>query len=245
MWLAQVTIPLTPRGDRQIATTVVVAALAAGVALLAVGRLGVRRAGAVAAICCATGLAAEVVGTRTGLPFGDYAYTDELTPQVLGVPVVVVLAWFGMGLPATAVARRIVVGGGALRRAARVGVAAVALTGWDLFLDPQMVREGYWVWPGGGAYRGIPLSNFAGWLVVSALLAAALERPAEASGDDRALAGVFALMAVMEAVGFAVFFGDLVVAAAGAAVCLPLALAALGRAPVARAAHPTTRAGIA
>ncbi len=27
-----------------------------------------------------------------------------------------------------------------------------------------MVREGYWSWPGGGRYEGVPLSNFAGWL---------------------------------------------------------------------------------
>ena len=39
-----------------------------------------------------TGLAAEVLGVRTGFPFGEYAYTDALQPQVLGVPVVVPLA---------------------------------------------------------------------------------------------------------------------------------------------------------
>ena len=31
-----------------------------------------------------------------------------------------------------------------------------------------MAREGYWSWPGGGRYEGIPASNFAGWLVTSA-----------------------------------------------------------------------------
>ena len=49
------------------------------------------------------------------------------------------------------------------RRALRVPLAAGALTAWDVFLDPRMVREGYWTWPGGGRYEGVPASNFAGW----------------------------------------------------------------------------------
>ena len=43
-----------------------------------------------------------------------------------------------------------------------------ALTAWDVFLDPRMAREGYWSWPGGGRYEGIPASNFLGWLVTGA-----------------------------------------------------------------------------
>jgi hypothetical protein len=48
-------------------------------------------------------------------------------------------------------------------RAHRLGSAA--LTAWDLFLDPQMVGEGYWTWAKRGVYRGIPLSNYVGWFV--------------------------------------------------------------------------------
>ena len=61
------------------------------------------------------------------------------------------------------------VGRGGLGRAAagaaRVRAAAGALTAWDVFLDPRMVREGYWSWPGGGRYEGVPASNFLGWWV--------------------------------------------------------------------------------
>jgi putative membrane protein len=51
------------------------------------------------------------------------------------------------------------------RRAARIPLAAGALTAWDVFLDPRMAREGFWTWPGGGRYEGIPASNFVGWFV--------------------------------------------------------------------------------
>jgi putative membrane protein len=60
------------------------------------------------------------------------------------------------------------VGGGravSRRRAPRIALAAGALTAWDVFLDPRMAREGYWSWPGGGRYEGIPASNFLGWFV--------------------------------------------------------------------------------
>jgi hypothetical protein len=76
------------------------------------------------------------------------------------VPLVIPLAWTMMAYPALLVA-------GASRPPAGGPVAALALATWDLFLDPQMVDAGHWVWLGGGGptLLGIPLSNFAGWLV--------------------------------------------------------------------------------
>ncbi|MEO5679080.1 MAG: carotenoid biosynthesis protein [Acidimicrobiales bacterium] len=223
MWLAQVVTPLFGRGHRQGPTTVVVVLLAAAALGATAAAVGWRRAAVAVAAATAVGVAVEAVGTRTGLPFGEYRYTDRLQPQVLGVPVVVALAWAGMGLPAWAVAGRLV-----RPVAARIVVGSVALTAWDLFLDPQMVAEGFWVWPGGGAYRGIPLPNFAGWLAVSAVLMAVFALVAPAARSAVAVAA-YLLMAVMEVLGFLLFFGDAVVAVVGGVVCVPLGLAALAR----------------
>lgn len=131
------------------------------------------------------GLAAEAVGVRTGLPFGQYSYAGTLGPQVLGVPVVVPLAWLMTAYPVLLAARR-------LTRSSRVPLLVVplgafGLMAWDVFLDPQMVGDGHWAWvdpsPSLPGVDGIPLTNFAGWLVVGAvmmlLLTAALPR------DDR------------------------------------------------------------
>ena len=221
MWLTQVVTPLFERGHRQLPTTVVVVLLAAAALCATAVSAGWRRAVVAVGAATAVGVAVEAVGTRTGLPFGEYRYTDALQPQVLGVPGVVALAWAGMGLPAWAVASRLV-----RPLAARIGVGAVALTGWDLFLDPQMVAEGFWVWPGGGAYRGIPLSNFAGWLAVSALLMGVFALTVRWA-DSALAAGTYLLMAVMEVLGFLLFFGDPVVAVVGGVVCVPLGVAAL------------------
>jgi uncharacterized membrane protein len=111
----------------------------------------------------AAGFGAELVGVASARPFGHYAYSDKLGPRVRGVPVLAAAAWAMMARPSWVVAGLI-----ARRRAARVLAAAGALTAWDVFLDPRMVREGYWTWPGGGRYEGVPLSNFAGWFVTGA-----------------------------------------------------------------------------
>ncbi|WP_328344351.1 carotenoid biosynthesis protein [Micromonospora sp. NBC_00421] len=62
--------------------------------------------------------------------------------------------------------------------AGRVALATVGLAGWDLFLDPQMVAEGYWVWrdatPALPGLPGIPVSNYLGWLLFAVLLMSAL-----------------------------------------------------------------------
>src|SRR5690606_367514 len=50
-------------------------------------------------------------------------------------------------------------------------VSALAMTAWDLTMDPVMVHEVHaWVWVDGGAWFGVPFSNFAGWVLVNAII---------------------------------------------------------------------------
>ncbi|WP_226899866.1 carotenoid biosynthesis protein [Nonomuraea phyllanthi] len=191
----------------------IVVLLAACAVAFAAGAWGPRRAAGAFCAAVAIGYAAEVIGVLTGFPFGAYRYSDVLWPQVAGVPVVVALAWGGMGLAAYAVAAAVVPAGGW----ARVCAGAGALTAWDLFLDPQMVRLGLWSWVEDGFYRGIPLTNFAGWLLVSALVMLAVGRVCGGAGAGRGLLALYTVMAVMETVAFAAVFDppDLAVAVAG------------------------------
>ncbi|MFI6705555.1 carotenoid biosynthesis protein [Nonomuraea sp. NPDC050478] len=206
----QVASGLAARPERF--TGLIVALLAASAVAFAAGAWGTRRALAAFGAAVLTGYAAEVVGVLTGFPFGEYAYSDVLWPQVGGVPVVVAVAWGGMGLAAYAVAATLFGGW------ARVCAGAAALTAWDLFLDPQMVRLGLWTWAADdGFYRGIPLSNFAGWLLVSALVMLVVGRVAGDAAPGRGLLAVYTVMAVMETIAFAAVFDptDPLVAAAG------------------------------
>ena len=226
---AMIAFPLATRGGdgRRLVSTVVVAGLATTTAATAADRWGVLRTAVAGAVVVTGAAVVEGVGTATGRPFGRYRYSDRLVPQVAGLPVVVPGAWWAMALPAREVAHAAL--GSRSSRPARIALGAVALTAWDLFLDPQMTTEGYWTWARRGRYRGIPLSNYAGWLVTGAAIMAVLEAVLPPGEPDRALVAQYAGMAVMETVGFAAFFGDRVVAAIGGVGTLPLAAAALWR----------------
>ena len=88
------------------------------------------------------GFAVEALGVATGFPFGRYAYGAALGPTLLGVPLVIPLAWTWMAWPAWIAAGHLT--GHSAAPGGRS--AAVGLAAWDLFLDPQMVAEGYWTW---------------------------------------------------------------------------------------------------
>jgi putative membrane protein len=145
------------------------------------------RRGALAGVVAGTiGFGAELVGVATGRPFGRYSYSDRLGPRVRGVPLLAGAAWALLARPAWVVAGRL-----SDRPALRVPLAAAALTAWDVFLDPRMAREGYWTWPGGGRYEGVPASNFAGWLATALpafAIVAALDGEPPDTRDDGALA---------------------------------------------------------
>ncbi len=145
----------TPAG-----TKAIVALLLGASSADAVAARGARRGTALVGSAAALGFATELLGVATGKPFGHYAYSAQLGRKVGGVPLAAAAAWTMMARPAWVVAGLI-----SRRRAARVALAAGALTAWDVFLDPRMAREGYWTWPGGGRYEGVPASNFAGWFV--------------------------------------------------------------------------------
>ena len=206
MVTGMIATPLFEQGgeERRMLALVVVAALFVCGLASAVHSYG-RRAVFAASMIVVFTFIVEVVGSTTGFPFGSYDYTDALTPRLFDVPIVVSFAWAGITLVAH----------GAF--GARITVMAGAITAWDAFLDPQMVGEGYWQWqPATLAYRGIPLVNYAGWLLtatITSTIAVAVCRTATRRVVLPRVA--YTTLAVLSAVGFAFFFDDLLVAAVG------------------------------
>jgi lycopene beta-cyclase len=178
-----------------------VALLACGVTVILAEAWGVRAALTTAALILVLSWLIELMGSTTGFPFGSYYYANILRPQILGVPVVVPLAWLMMLPPAWAVAAALT---GATRGWRFVAFSAAAFTAWDLFLDPQMVGWRFWVWNSPGAYFGIPLLNFAGWFVASALLTVVI-RPAQPPIVP--LLSIFTITWLLQTVGLALFWG--------------------------------------
>ena len=95
-------------------------------------------------------------------------------------------------------------------------VAAFAFAAWDLFLDPQMVAWGYWVWARPGAYFGIPVINYFGWILSAFLLswvALALVRPP--LPPRRPLLIIYTATWALQSVGLGLFWAMPGPAAAG------------------------------
>lgn len=226
---AMIATPLRRRGRRAGLASVVVSGLAVSSLGAATRRWGPARSVGALAVTAAGTLAVERVGTTTGIPFGRYAYTGILRPTVGDVPAVVPLAWFAMAVPARETAHGAL--GGRSSPLRRIVLGAALLSAWDLFLDPQMVGEGYWRWARPGRYRGIPLGNYLGWFCTGLAVMAVLERllPPERDRADADLVGQYGFVTGMSSLGFAAFFGDRVVAAVGGAASLPAAGLALWR----------------
>jgi uncharacterized membrane protein len=185
--LAEVAYPLVSGTGRDALTVLTVLLFAAtSLAHAAVSR-GRRAAVAVLAVLAGGGLLADAVGVATGFPFGAYRFAGTLGPAVLGVPLVIPFGWLMMGWPAYLVGARLGHRGG---RAGRVLVAGWALASWDLFLDPQLVAAGHWRWLSPGPARpgvpDVPLSNYAGWLLVAIVLMTALDVVLEPGPDTGA-----------------------------------------------------------
>lgn len=221
-FLAAAQVASADAGHLLLFVWLIVGLLAAAAICFTAARAGWPRSVAAGAAGFAIGLAAEWTGTRTGFPFGAYRYTALLRPALAGVPLVVPLAWAAMGLPAYAVGCAI-----GRRRAARIAAGTVALAAWDLFLDPQMLRDRFWLWAHPGPYQGVPWTNFGGWLLVSALLISVADVVLSGSAALRQLVITYSAMAVLETVGFAVIFphGRAVALAGAAGMGLPAALA--------------------
>jgi uncharacterized membrane protein len=146
---------------------------------------GPRTVAALVLVVTVGGFLVEALGVATGFPFGSYVYSGALGPQLLGVPLIIPLAWTWMAWPAWLAAGRL-----CAPLIGRIPIAAFGLAAWDLFLDPQMVAEGYWRWldpaPALPGLPGIPVSNYLGWLGFALLVMILLSQLSGLStGDDR------------------------------------------------------------
>ncbi len=138
-------------------------------------------------------LSSELLGTSTGLPFGDYGYLSGLGYKIAGlVPFTIPLSWFYLGFSCYIIARA-----GFdntqlpnwLRHAGAIFCGSLLLTSWDFVLDPAMSQTAvpFWEWKTPGPFFGMPYLNFAGWMETGAVFmsVAALLWPKERIQLDR------------------------------------------------------------
>ncbi len=119
-------------------------------------------------------LAIETSAMITGFPYGHFGYSELLGYRLFGLtPWTVFLAWTPLVLAAYGIAARLVVG--SRLWAVRIILVSILLVVFDLVLDPGAVKIGFWRYEGGGAFYGVPVSNFVGWLFSGAVGGIVLE----------------------------------------------------------------------
>lgn len=120
---------------------------------------------------------AEWSSTRTGFPFGLYHYTGETRGRELfldNVPMMDPLSFAFLAYASFCLARAVL--GGRRVSAPRLALATgVLMMILDVVIDPLAVRGDRWFlgriffYAEEGLYFGVPLSNFAGWVLVGAV----------------------------------------------------------------------------
>jgi len=120
----------------------------------------------------AVAFAAEYASTRVGVPFGLYHYTGTtrgIELYLANVPFFDSLSFPFLAYASFCLARRVL---GPVGRGRLTLLAGVLMMLLDVVIDPLAVRGDRWFlgrifyYADAGAYFGVPLSNFAGWLVV-------------------------------------------------------------------------------
>jgi uncharacterized membrane protein len=123
-----------------------------------------------AGLCLGVGSLFESVSLRTGFPFGHYRFTDLMGPKLFDLPILLVLAYVGMGYLSWVVGLVMLecedepLSGSMIVLVPLV--ASFAMTAWDVSMDPIWADIDHaWVWRDGGSYYGVPVSNFFGWFL--------------------------------------------------------------------------------
>jgi putative membrane protein len=145
--------------------------------LLIAGRdLGRRGALVWLAVGFSVAFMAEYSSTRIGFPFGLYAYSGTTRDRELfvsNVPFFDPLSFPFLAYASWCLARLAL---GRPRGFAVVTLAGALMMLADVVIDPLAVRGGRWFlghvfsYPAGGAYFGVPISNFAGWWLVGSAI---------------------------------------------------------------------------
>jgi uncharacterized membrane protein len=194
------------------------------------------------AVASSISLAAEYLSTHTGFPYGRYDYianTHGSELYISNIPIFVPLTfgtviWAGRALINKASVRpgTLIVGG---------ALFAAAI---DLVIDPMTLRGGTWFlgwlynYRSSGPWFNVPWSNYAGWILVGALILAV-----DALFEAKAPKKVDAIRGPMLAYGTCGFFIVIALATshwaiAGASAGVTIVIMSLARARLGGAAAP-------
>jgi putative membrane protein len=143
--------------DWFLAATPLTLMISSGLLLLNHAEWNLRAVFAFVAIGCA-GFLVEVLGVKTGIIFGEYAYGPTLGVKLWSVPLVIGLNWLLLTYSTGALVARL-----RLPNWLQAALAAAAMTALDILIEPVAMALDFWQWEGGM----VPIQNYLAWFGVS------------------------------------------------------------------------------
>uniref|UniRef100_UPI004047E619 carotenoid biosynthesis protein n=2 Tax=Roseivirga sp. TaxID=1964215 RepID=UPI004047E619 len=107
------------------------------------------------------GFFAEVLGVKTGMIFGDYAYGETLGIKVLNVPLSIGLNWAILIYIAGIVSNKLFE-----NFWLRISFGSILMVLLDFLIEPVAIDFDFWTWN----TPEIPIQNYIGWFILSLLL---------------------------------------------------------------------------
>lgn len=127
-------------------------------------------------LCYIISMLSEILGTSTGMFFGNYKYSKVLGTGIYDVPLVIGINWFiiiycvscAMYLLAHRLHKKTsAVSPGWFKAITIITDSAMLAVAMDWLLEPAAIKLNFWNWQ-----DGIPMYNYISWFVISAILAA-------------------------------------------------------------------------
>ena len=108
-----------------------------------------------------TGFIIEVIGTKTGLIFGQYSYGEVLGAKLFDTPLLIGLNWFLLTYCAGCTIEKL-----KISKWTKALIISCSLVIFDYFMEPVAIKHGFWSWQNGN----IPTQNYIGWFFTSLFL---------------------------------------------------------------------------
>lgn len=112
----------------------------------------------------------EMIGVNTGLIFGDYTYGSTLGLKLWGTPVLIGMNWVLLSYGIAHLISPL-----AVSRTVKILLGATGMVAIDFFIEPVAIAFDFWTWD----TPFVPLQNYLGWWLVSAMVFTGLFRYVE------------------------------------------------------------------
>ncbi|MFC0233437.1 carotenoid biosynthesis protein [Vagococcus entomophilus] len=112
----------------------------------------------------------ENMSIATGFPFGNYYYTSSLGPKLIYTPIFINVAYFQMAYITWNLSSALLGSYSNKLKGTLIFIqpiiASFLMILWDIVIDPWSSTISHaWRWENGGAYFGVPFSNYLGWFL--------------------------------------------------------------------------------